>query len=198
MAPELASPAPLLWLGAAGALAGVAVLRAAWQRKARSMPLNALGWGLLLAGSVAGGLAEGAWGVSVVGLFGMGMAALLLAHAGLTSPPGKAQGSTRRVRMLPEGGEPLRIGTRLLTFLLVGGIALLASIALGVFARWLSLAAGWSESNSNVMALFTVTVAWGVLAFWLLMLPRRRSQLLLLAACFAPLLPALLLRSVVA
>jgi hypothetical protein len=41
--------------------------------------------------------------------------------------------------------------------------------------------AGWSDADGNAMALLLLTV-WALLAFWLLMRPGRREQLIWLAA----------------
>ena len=54
-----------------------------------------------------------------------------------------------------------------------------AAAALGV--RALAGMAGWSDADGNAMALLLLPLLWGILAFWLLMLPRRRSQYTLLA-----------------
>jgi len=183
---------PLLPLAALSGMAGVAVLRLAWHRARRSPGLNALGWTLLVLAAILGGAAQGAWGVAVASLFAMALAFLLLAFAAGSSPPGKGRASNRRVAMLPEAGEPRRIGRRVATFLIVVAGGLLASIALGVALRAGAVAAGWSEANANAAALFAVPIAWGVLAFVLLMQERRRAQLLTLLGCAVPLLPFLI------
>ena len=50
----------LLWMAAALAIAGVAVLRLSWERPARSRAWNIAGWGALLAAVLAGDAAAGA------------------------------------------------------------------------------------------------------------------------------------------
>jgi len=188
----MAAPEPLLWLAAAIGVAGIGVLRFAWSKRKRSIPLNTAGWALLALAAIGGGAAEGAWGVSVVSLFAMGAAALALAHAAATSPQGKGSASVRRVRMLPEMGGKLHLGRRVVTFLLVAIAGLAVSVGLGVALRGLAGIAGMSEANSNVAAFFAVPVLWALLSFFLLMLERRRGQILLLLACCIPILPLFL------
>ena len=116
----------------------------------------------------------------------MGDGLLWLGAAGRSKP------ADRRVRMLPEEGESLRLGGRLLTFALVVLAGLAASLALGIALRIAALGIGWSEADANATALIAVPLVWGVLATALLMLDNRRSQLVLLAATSLPLVPALL------
>src|SRR5690606_35226073 len=134
--------------GALTAAASVALLRASWARPKRSMPLNAFGWGLIALAALLGWQGAGAWGASVVALAGMGAAAILLAVAAATAPPGKTRASNRRVRMLPEHGEPKQIGRRVATFVIVVPLALLVSIGLAVVIRALADLAGASEADS--------------------------------------------------
>lgn len=180
---------PLLWAAAALGVAAVGVLRFAWSLPKRSAGWNAAGWALLAASAIAAGQAEGAWGIAVAGLVTMAAAAILLAVAGASAPPGRTAPSNRRVGMLPEAGEPRRIGRRVGTFALVilGGLAASISLALGV--RGLGDLLGWHEANSNALALFTVPLAWGILASVMLMQTRRRSQWAILAVCGLPLVP---------
>ncbi|RIV92749.1 hypothetical protein D2V17_01175 [Aurantiacibacter xanthus] len=182
----------VLWSGAIAALCGVAMLRWSWSLARRSAAANAIGWGLLLGGCIAGGASAGAWGVSVVALLAMAAAAVVLGWAAAISPAGREKGSARRVRMLPESGEPLRLGSRLLTFALVvfGGLA--ASIAFGIALRSAGLGIGWNEANANATALIAIPLAWSILLTILLMIEGRRSQVLALAITSLPLLPALL------
>lgn len=182
----------MLWTGALAAVGGIGVLRWSWSRERRSPPANIAGWGLLLAAVVAGAMGAGAWGVSVVALIAMGAASLLLGWAAATAPKRRSKGSSRRVRMLPDAGEPPRIGARLITFGLVIVLGLAASIALGIGLRGMALGIGWSEADANATALVVVPVAWGVLATIMLMLETRRAQLLALAATSLPLIPALI------
>jgi hypothetical protein len=183
---------PLLWIAAALGAAGVAVLRHAWSRPRRSAGWNAAGWSLLLASTVSAGIAEGAWGVSVAAMATMGAALVALAAAGLGSPRGRAAASNRRVGLLPEAGEPRRIGRRFGTFALVIAGGLVVSIGLAAAVRGLGGMLGWHEANSNALALFAVPVLWAVLSTTLLMQSRRRDQLVTLLVCSLPALPVLL------
>ena len=71
--------------------------------------------------------------------------------------------------MLPEAGEPRRIGRRAGTFLLVIVAGFAVSVGLGLAVRGLGGVLGWSEANANTLALYSVPVTWSVLAFVLLM-----------------------------
>ncbi len=182
----------ILGLGALGAVAGVGLLRWSWSLPQRSALANLAGWGLLAAAAgLAAGL-DGAWGVAMGALAGMAGAGLLLAWAAVTSPAARVKASDRRVRMLPEAGEPARLGARALTFALVVVAGLAASIALAIALRAGALAAGWSEADANAGTLFAVPLAWGVLASLLLMLDTRRQQIVALLVAALPLVPALL------
>jgi hypothetical protein len=183
---------PLLWIAAAMGAAGVAVLRHAWSLPERSAGWNTAGWSLLLASTVVAASAEGAWGVAVAAMIAMGAALFALTAAGLGSPRGRATASNRRVGLLPEGGEPRRIGRRLGTFGLVIGGGLAASIGLAAALRGLGGLLGWHEANSNALALFAVPLLWAVLSTALLMQTRRRDQLATLLVCTVPALPVLL------
>jgi hypothetical protein len=187
----MAGMTPLLWLAALAGIAGVAVLRLAWSRKTRSAALNGAGWALLGAAAVAGGADAGAWGIAVAALFAMGAALALLAAAAIRSPEGRAKTSNRRVGMLPEAGEPRRVGRRVGTFLLVIVAGFAVSLGLGLAVRGLGGLLGWSDANANVLALYTIPLAWTVLVFVLLMQEKRRSQVLTLLACCVPILPML-------
>ena len=188
----MAGASPVLWLAAALGVSGVGLLRFAWSLPRRSAVLNAEGWGLLAASVFAAGQADGAWGIAVAGLVTMAAAMVALAVAGASAPPGRAVPSNRRVGMLPEAGEPRRVGRRFGTFGLVilGGLA--ASICLALGVRGLGEVLGWHEANSNALALFTVPIAWSILATVMLMQTRRRSQVATLALCGLPLIPVLL------
>lgn len=188
----MAAPVPLTLLACALGAAAILVLRHAWALPARVPAWNALGWGLMAAGTIAAWRGDGAWGLAVAMLVATGTAFALLAHAGATTPPRPAKASNRRAGMLPQGGEPWRIGRRIATFLIVTLGGLVAAIGLGVAVRGAGVAAGWHESDANVLALFVVPVAWGVLATVLTMQARRRAQLATLAACGAAVLPILL------
>lgn len=180
-----------LWLAAAGAIGGVALLRLGWGRAARSHALNAAGWGLIALAALLAWAGGGMWGVSVATLSGMGMAAALLGLAAARSPKGKAAASNRRVRMLPERGEPLRIAGRLLTFVLAAPVALALAVGLGVALRGLTVALGGSEANANALGLLLPPLAWGLIAYVVLIQQRRREQALVLLACAVPVLPVI-------
>ena len=182
----------LVWLAAAVALVGVALLRWSWSRKRRSAALNAAGWAAFALAMVVAGMEAGAWGVSVASMAAMGGALLLLATAAATSPPGRERITERRARILPDAGEPLHLGRRVLTFaeVVIGGLA--ASIALGVTLQISTRLIGWSEANANAAALLVVPLVWGILACALLMQDRHRTRHITLVLAIAPLLPALL------
>lgn len=188
----MAGAAALLWLAAALGAAGIAALRFAWSLQRRSVTWNSAGWGLLLVSVAGAGSAEGAWGIAIAALIAMSAAAMALVVAGISSPPGRAPASNRRVGMLPEGAEPRRIGRRIGTFglVMIGGI--LASVCLALAVRGLGDGLGWSEADANALALFTAPIAWAVLATVLLMQTRRSSQVATLALCSLPVLPVLL------
>lgn len=183
---------PDLSLAVGFAVSGVAVLRLAWGRPRRSHALNAAGWGLLLAGGTGGAGAAGAWGVSVAALWAMGAAFAALAWAGLTAPEGRATASNRRVGLLPEGAEPLRLGARALTFaivaLLCAFVAVGVALGVGALLRW----CGVGAANANAAALFTTPLAWAGLAYAVLMQPRRSGQAKALALGSLPAWPALI------
>ena len=184
--------APLLWIAAALGVAGVAVLRFAWGMPRRSPVGNGIGWGLLSVAAIGAALAEGAWGVAVAALCATLAAFAMLAVAGLRSPAREAKGSSRRVGLLPEKGEPRRIGRRTVTFLLTVVAGFAVSVGLGLALRGLGGLLGWSEANANVIALFSVPMVWSVLVFALLMQRTRRAQVATLLACCVPVLPVLL------
>lgn len=188
----MAGAAPMIIAALLGA-AGVGFLRLAWAQKRRSHLLNGLGWASLAAATVASGAAAGAWGVSVTALIAMGVAAVLLSIAALTAPGGKANASQRRVGMLPEAGEPLALVRRSITFLFVAVLAGIAAIALAVAVRGLGAAAGLVPADRNVLAVSIMPVAWGILAFMLLMTPSRRTQTAILLACCGVAIPAALI-----
>jgi hypothetical protein len=188
----VASGSILIWAGSIAAVAAVGLLRLGWGRRTRSRTINGAAWALLLAGVVVAGMGGGAWGVALAALCAMLLAFAVLAVAGIRSPERRAKASNRRVGMLPEKGEPRRIGRRLVTFLLTIVAGFAVSIGLGLAMRGLGGVLGWSEANANVLALYTVPVAWSVLAFALLMQQTRRSQVLTLLACAVPVVPVLL------
>ncbi|MEQ8310918.1 MAG: hypothetical protein RIA72_09495 [Sphingopyxis sp.] len=172
----MSATALLLWIGTAVIVAAVLQLRRAWGLPRRSTAANTIGWTLLLTGAILALAGNGAWGLAVASLAGMATAALLLAHAGWTAPKGKGRASDRKAHMLPKRGEPRALGRRLLTFLLTVPLAFAASLLAALGARALAGMAGWSDADGNAMTLLLLPLLWGILAFWLLMLPRRRAQ----------------------
>ena len=182
----------LIVAGAIAAAVAVAVLRASWARPKRSAPLNTFGWGLIALAAALGWQGAGAWGASVVALVGMGAATVALTIAATTAPPGKTKASNRRVKMLPEHGEPKQIGRRIATFLIVVPLALLVSIGLAVVVRALADLAGASEADSVTLAFFATPFVWAILAHVLLIQQRRRSQWLVLLASALPVVPVAL------
>jgi hypothetical protein len=182
----------LLLLAALAAAVSVAALRASWAQKKRSAPLNVLGWGLIALAALLGWLGAGMWGASVAAMAGMGGAGVALAIAAAMSPAGKAAASNRRVKMLPEAGEPRQIGQRIVTFVITVPLALIVSLGLAVAARGLADALGASPADSVTLAFFTAPLAWGVLLHVLLIQQRRRWQWLALLASALPAVPVVL------
>ncbi|NVD28550.1 hypothetical protein HUO14_11615 [Parasphingorhabdus flavimaris] len=181
----------LLFLtGSACAIAAVLVLRFSWARPLRSRPLNTAGWFLIAVSIAAGWSFAGAWGVTVM-LLWMTMAAFfILAFAAWKSPPARRKPSNRRAGMLPESGEPLRLGSRFITFFLVALAAMVSSVALAIATRWIALIADASDANANVLALFAAPLGWTILAFLILMSDSRKCQLAILAVPVAAAIPA--------
>ncbi len=184
--------ASLILAGAVAAAAAVAVLRWAWAQRERSIALNTAGWGLIAIAAALGWAGAGAWGVSVVALVGMGAACIALALAAASAPVGRVAASNRRVNMLPEAGEPRRIGRRLATFLISVPLALLVSIGLAVVVRALADLAGASEADSMALAFFSAPLIWAILVHVLLIQQRRRGQWRVLLASALPILPVAL------
>jgi hypothetical protein len=180
----------LFLAGIAGAVAAVSVLRLSWARPGRSKPLNAAGWCLIAASLAAGWIFAGAWGVTVISLWAMGTAFVALAIAAWRSPATIRKASRRRARMLPESGEPLRVGRRSVTFLLVVLAGMVAAIALAIATRWVALLAGASEANANVLALFVAPLGWTIMTFMILMTERRKRQLAIILVTVATAIPA--------
>ena len=107
--------------------------------------------------------------------------AALAARAAMLAPAGKARALDRRVHMLPDAGEPRRIGGRLLTFAIIVPLALAVSLAVSLGLRALADGVGWAEADSNALTLLLLPLIWSLLAFALLMVPRRATQAMLLA-----------------
>ena len=183
---------PWLWLADALGVAALCLLRFAWSLPKRSVSLNASAWAALAVAVVIAWYAEGAWGAAIVGLVTIAASFLALGIAGATAPAGRASVSNRLAGMLPQGNEPRRIGRRIGTFLLVIAGGLLASIGLAVAVRGMGGALGWNEANAFVLALFTVPIAWAILASVMLMQTSRRNQIVTLLVCCLPAVPPLL------
>ena len=181
-----------LWIGMAAAACGVGFLRWSWSLKYRSTIANLAAWALLLIACVVGGIAAGAWGIAVVALVAMGLAAVLLAWAAAMSPAGRSNSSDRRVRMLPDGNDPLCVGRRVVTFTLVVIAGFIASVCLAITLRSGAIGLGWTEADANATALFVVPIVWGMLATIMLMARTRREQIVALLVASLPLVPALL------
>lgn len=177
----MSTASPLVWFGSAAAVAAILLLRRAWGLPRRSAAQNGAAWALLLVAVALGLAGNGAWGAAIVSLFAMGTAALLLAHAAATARAGKARASDRKAHILPEAGEPRRIGRRLATFAITVPLALIASLLVALGARALAALAGWADADSNALALLLLPLVWGLLAFLLLMLQSRRAQFAWLA-----------------
>lgn len=181
----------LLIAAAVAGLAGVGMLRVAWARPRRSLPLNLAGWLLMLGGAVCGWVAAGAWGTAVAALCPMAGACLFLAVAACTSGPSKRKASNRRVGLLPERGEPMHVAGRLLTFALVGILAAVLGSGIAVALGALLVLAGMDEANAYALALQLMPVIWAALAFAVMMQPSRRGQFKVLAFASVPVWPAL-------
>lgn len=181
----------LLAAGSLLGMTGVLVLRLSWGRAGRSRALNLAGWGALAAAVLCGAAAAGAWGVAVVSLWTMAAACALLAWAGFASQPSPARASVRRAGVLPASG-PLRLGGRVLTFLLVAVLSMASAIGFALGVRWVALLCGAAEGNASVLALFAAPLAWTLLAHALLMTGSRRRQFALIAATMLPAVPAVL------
>lgn len=164
-----------------GALGGIAVLRAAWARPRRSALHNLAGWALLALATVAGGMLGGAWGVAVSWMVAMAASLAVMAHSATTAPRrAKASAPTRQAGIAPPG-EPLHLGRRTLTFLLVVPLALASSVAFAIGLRGALVILGAGEANANSTALFAVPLAWGVLATVVLLCERRKAQFAILS-----------------
>ncbi|ARU17823.1 hypothetical protein A9D14_15845 (plasmid) [Croceicoccus marinus] len=182
---------PLLAAGSLLAATGVAILRLSWGRAGRSGVINAAGWGALAAAVLCGAAAAGAWGVAVVSLWAMAAGCALLAWAGFASQPAPTRASSRRAGVLP-ANAPLRLGGRVLTFLLVAVLAMASSIAIALGVRWTALLCGAAEGNATVLALFAVPLTWTLLAYALLMTDSRKRQFAIAGGAMLAAFPALL------
>jgi hypothetical protein len=161
----------MIWAGTFLAILSIAVLHYAWRRPRRVTALNSLAWGLLLLGLVLGGVADGAWGVTVAALAATATALALLVPDALTARPQPQRGSERRANMLPERA-PLRLGRRASTFVLTVPAALIVAVLLSVGAHALAGLAGWHPADSVVLALMLMPLLWAILATLVLMTRR--------------------------
>lgn len=178
------------------AVIAVAILRLSWGRPRRSTALNSAGWTVFVAAFIGGCVSAGAWGASVVSLWAIGAAMVVLGWAAWRSPPARRKASNRRAGMLPESGEPVRIGRRITTFLIVTFAAMVAAIALAVAVRWAAVIFGAAEANANVLAIFAAPVGWTILAFLILMTSSRKRQFAIIAAACAIAIPAIITGSI--
>lgn len=182
----------LLWCACALGVGAVAVLRYAWALPRRVAAANAAGWLLVVASVVCGALYAGAWGISVAALVTTAAACMALAVAGATSPRGRAAPVKERSGTGAQARQGRAIGRRVTTFLLVMPGAFLAALALGLAMRGLGTMLGWGEADAIVAALFTVPLAWAVLAVVLLMQAQRRGQAFTLLGCALASVPFML------
>ncbi|WP_126665548.1 hypothetical protein [Croceibacterium ferulae] len=188
--PSTSALALALPVAALLAVAGIVALRLGWG--ARQRTLSVAGWAMLAGAVWAGAAAGGAWGVTVASLWAMGTALGLIGWAAWQAPAPVTARSGRAPRaVVPPARAPLQIGSRLATFAIVAIGGLAASMALALAAHWLTSRGGAGEANANVMLLFTLPVAWAVLAH-LLMTASRRTQGVTIAACLVTAVPALL------
>lgn len=154
--------------GAALVAAGIGALRFGWGRREGRLTAP-IGWAAILLGLLVLAIAEGAWGLAIGGLTGSAAAFLLLVFAWARAPSGRAapaRAPTASLRLLEEG--QLRIGRRLLTFLLVVPAAMAAAMLGGLAATRLGAAAGWDEGDSIAFGLFVFPVLWAALATWMM------------------------------
>jgi hypothetical protein len=155
----------MIWLGTLFAILSIGTLRTAWSRPRRSVTLNTVGWGLLLAGLLVSAQAHGAWGITVAGLAATGTALLLLLPDAVMRrvPPKPAL-----TRSVPERA-PLKLGRRVVTFLLTVPLGFAVSLALAVGGYVLADLAGWHPANSVMLALMLLPILWAIFATLLLM-----------------------------
>lgn len=177
-----------MWLAAVLAVASVAVLRVSWARSGRSRLLNLIGWAALMFACVLGWMAFGAWGTTIAGLAATGAAIFALAIAAFEQPKLKRRSSeTARSNDTIAASRSALSGW--ITFCIAGPLALIASVILSLAARSMVLAAGGAEANANVTVLALVPLVWALLVFVLLMLDERRTQVAIVAATTALIIP---------
>lgn len=184
---------PLVAAGALLAGLGVLVLRLSWGRAGRDILLNTAGWAALALSVLFGALAAGAWGIAVVALWAMTAAFVFLALAAFQSSPTTTRRTKeRRADILPDDGESLRFGGRAVTFVLVGVMPLISSVAVALFVRRIALICGAMEGNASVLALFAAPLTWTILSYTLLMTDTRKMQFTLIGGSMLTALPAVL------
>lgn len=165
----------MMTAGTLCAVAAMGLLRLSWARATRLIRLNAAAWALMLAGLAIGGAAHGAWGMAVVTLAAMLAAFVTLAHAGLGDRAKPQRASTRRANILPERA-PLRLGRRVVTFLMTGPLALAAAMLACMAIRRSMRLAGAHAADGTMTALMLLPFLWAVLIAAMLMAERRRTQ----------------------
>jgi hypothetical protein len=180
-----------LFVAALAGTAGVGLLHTAWSRKQRSQAMNLAGWSLILGAAMYGATFAGAWGIAVAALFPMAGAFVLLAIAAIRSQPSKARAARSRDNARTVERSPMRLAGRGLTFVLVAVLAAAVGLGIATAAGGLVLLGGAGKSDAYATALFTMPLAWGVLAFLLLMQPHRRGQAKVLALASIPTWPCL-------
>lgn len=165
-----------MWGAGATATVGMAVLRFSWGRPTRSSPLNLTGFAALFASMVLADQVAGEWGVALAVLVAVGAALALLLFAACEPAP---RVRARDVRTTHRGGDTKASFNRTgwPTFIIAGPLALAASVLTALALRSLILAGGGAEADGNVAVLAGVPIAWPVLTFALLMMPRRPMQL---------------------
>lgn len=178
-----------LLMPAPAGVAGVALLHEAWSRKQRSRTMNLAAWSLILGAAICSAAFAGAWGIAVAALFPMAAAFVLLTIAAIRSKPTKMRAA--RSRENARHVEPMRLAARALTFALVAIIAAAIGLGIAIAAGGLVLLGGAGKSDAYATALFTMPLAWSVLAFVLLMQPHRRGQAKVLALASIPAWPCL-------
>jgi hypothetical protein len=151
--------------GCIAAAAGVPLLWLAWNKPPGSKALaRAAGWLLILAAVALLGATSGAWGVAVSATVTSAAALLVLAYVAATSAPKQAS-----VREAPHHDLDVRkifseLPRRIAVFLLAVPGGLFASTLLTFGARAAARHAGWPESDSTMLALGGLPLAWSIIA----------------------------------
>lgn len=183
----------LIWLSGVLAVAGIIVLRLSWARPVRHSGMNAAGWGLLLAGSIVAASEAGAWGIAVASLFATGAAMVLLFKAVFEQPRWRRPAKAFRPGDKAVSDQGSSVGRGLATFAIAGPLALIATVLVALASRLALLATGAVEADGNVAVLGLVPLVWPVLAFALLMIEKRKTQLAVVGIiALAALVPVIL------